>query len=125
MKNMILANYSTAKLFDVLSSDVRSEILKSLTEDGPITVSQFLRQHHNDKHGSKITIQGLSKHFKKLDKARLVKRNKDGSFSVTPLGYAVRWQLPPFGLLARYSEYFNSHATNKIPKKFVQEMQYG
>lgn len=113
--------YNPASLFGILSSNIRAEILKDLTDDGPMTISQFLEIHCHDNQ-SDITIQGLSKHFKKLDKTRLVKRNGDGSFSVTPLGHMVRWQLQYFELLAHHGVYFNSHAANRLPKKFVQEI---
>lgn len=114
--------YSPANLFGMLSSDIRAEILKGLTDDGPTTISQFLELHCHDNRKSDITIQGLSKHFKKLAEAHLVKRNNDGSFSTTPLGHTVRWQLQSFELFTRYEAYFNSHATNRLPKKFAQEI---
>ncbi|MDE1763936.1 MAG: helix-turn-helix domain-containing protein [Thaumarchaeota archaeon] len=109
-------------IFGILSSNIRAEILKSLADDGPMTISQFLELYRHDNHKNDITIQGLSKHFKKLDKAWFVKKNKNGLFSVTPFGHAIRQQLFPFETLARYREHLNSHATDRLPKKFLQDI---
>ncbi len=116
---MAQARYNE-NVMGILSNDIRIEILKQVTE-GQLTVSQFFK-YYNDttKKDRMITIQELSKHFKKLHSAGMIKRNKDDSFSVTPFGYVLQCQIPFFRLFLRQTQYLNSHAIDKLPERFAR-----
>lgn len=58
------------ELFGALSDPTRRAILEQL-RDGPATVGELAEPHE-------ITFQGVSKHVRKLERAGLVRRCKDG-----------------------------------------------
>ncbi|MEX2400981.1 MAG: metalloregulator ArsR/SmtB family transcription factor [Rhodothermales bacterium] len=58
------------ELFGALSDATRRAILEQLL-DGPATVGELAEPHD-------ITFQGVSKHVRKLERAGLVRRCKDG-----------------------------------------------
>ncbi|MGI0073023.1 MAG: hypothetical protein ACREA3_04355 [Nitrosotalea sp.] len=52
----------------------------------------------------------------------MIVRNRADTFSVTPLGYVLRLQLPSFALLSRHTQYFNSHAATNFQKSLPRQL---
>ena len=76
------------RVFRALADGTRRSILEQLRK-GPATVSDLAAPHE-------ITLQGISKHLKKLDDAGLIRRRKEGrevwcELEAGPLASASSW----------------------------------
>lgn len=81
-------NETLNDVFGALSDPTRRSILEQL-RDGRATVSELAGPHE-------ITIQGVSKHLKKLEAAGLIRRTKDGrevwcELLIEPMQQASSW----------------------------------
>lgn len=77
------------------------------------------------------TPQETSKHLMRLRNAKLIEKDSEGFFSLTPFGKIVLNLLPSFRFLIQNREYFLSHDISSLPLEFIerlgelQEGQYG
>ena len=63
-----------------------------------------------------FTVQETSRNMARLSDARLVIRNSDGTFSLTPYGEEVINLLSGYEFLSRNSEYFANHTLSALPR---------
>lgn len=86
-----MVEYSDTMLdgvFGALSDPTRRALLEQL-RDGPATVGELADPHD-------ITLQGVSKHLKKLEQAGLIRRRRDGrevrcEILLQPMQQAATW----------------------------------
>ncbi len=69
-----------------------------------------------------LTIQETHRNTVRLAEAGLIKKESEGSFSLTPYGRILVSQLAPFGFLNKYKDYFAEHFPVDLPVKFIQRM---
>jgi len=69
-----------------------------------------------------LTIQETHRNTVRLAGAGLIKKDSDGSFSLTPYGRILVSQLTPFGFLNKYKDYFTEHFPADLPPKFLQRI---
>lgn len=69
-----------------------------------------------------ITNQEASRHLSRLTEAKIVLRDADGLFNLTPLGELVLTQLRGLTFVAKYPTYFTSHLLNEVPPRFLYRL---
>ena len=65
-----------------------------------------------------FTVQETSRNVSRLVDARLIEKDSDGRFSLTPYGEETLVLLEGFSFLSKYREYFASHTLSMLPKEF-------
>jgi len=68
------------------------------------------------------STQETSRHLSRLQDARIIGKESDGRFMVTPLGRSLLVLIPSMGFLARHREYFLSHDISTLPAEFVERI---
>lgn len=77
------------------------------------------------------TPQETSKHLTRLRDAKLIEKDSDGLFGLTPFGKIIVNLLPSIKFLTQNRDYFLSHDISSLPLEFIerlgelQESQYG
>ena len=69
-----------------------------------------------------ISVQELHRQFERLTKAKLVKKDLDGLFSLTSYGQITVEQLSSFTFLENNKKYFENHSMNFLPSKFIHRI---
>jgi predicted transcriptional regulator len=65
-----------------------------------------------------FTIQETSRNIARLSQAKLIMKQTDGSFRLTPYGEETLDLLAGFNFLSQHREYFLRHMLSTIPKEF-------
>ena len=68
------------------------------------------------------STQETSRHLSRLQDARIIGKESDGCFTLTPLGKSLLVLFPSMGFLARHREYFLSHDLSALPSEFVERI---
>ena len=97
-----------------ISSLVRVEIL-SLLQSSSLKTSQIAKKTNS-------TVQGVKRHLERLSKAKLIQKQIDGNFSLTPIGYSVLLQIDFFNFFSNNSMYFSNHLLDGIPEHMIRRM---
>lgn len=100
-----------ADLLFELSHEDRLNILCQI-QNNPIKLS-----HLSDKLG--LHIQETSRHLSRLSEVKLVQKNADGFYYLTPFGEHVFMLLPGFEFLNNHREYFLTHKSFHLPEEFI------
>src|ERR671938_1001868 len=115
--NSKISKYSlenTEQTFIELASEQRLSILMRLTEED-IKLSQLAKDLN-------VTMQEVHRNVNRLMEAGLIKKNSDGTFSLTTFGNTIIKQIPAYDFLSRNKEYFSGHFLGEIPMKFVHRI---
>jgi predicted transcriptional regulator len=96
-------------LFELSSTD-RIDILLLLNKT-PLKLS-----HVADK--LNFTVQETSRNITRLSHAKLIAKDTEGSFHLTPFGEEALSLLSGFRFLSKNREYFLTHTVNALPKQF-------
>ena len=104
----------TAKLFWELASSDRIKILKVL--GGGKRRLSYIAQEIN------VSVQEAHRNLSRLMKIKLVDKDKDGYYILTPFGRYVLAVLPTLEFLYSNREYFLVHDISKIPGKFIYRL---
>jgi predicted transcriptional regulator len=67
-------------------------------------------------------MQEVHRNVNRLIDVGLIKKNSDGTFSLTTFGNTIIKQIPAYDFLSRNKEYFSDHVLGEIPMKFVQRI---
>ena len=97
-----------------LSNDDRLEILHRL-RDTPMTVTRLARE-------LEITTQECSRHAARLSEARLIAKNPEGAYSLTPYGRLSLKLIAGPSFVAEQRDYFNAHSLDVHPQEFVSRI---
>lgn len=65
-----------------------------------------------------FTVQEASRNIARLAEARLITKQTDGCFRLTPYGEETLNLLAGFDFLTKHREYFTTHTLSTIPKEF-------
>lgn len=68
------------------------------------------------------STQETSRHLSRLQDARIIGKESDGCFTLTPLGKSLLILFPSMRFLARHREYFLSHDISALPPEFVERI---
>jgi predicted transcriptional regulator len=102
------------KLLFELSSEDRLTMLTLLKEE-PMKLTQLSQR-------LKYTPPEASRNVSRLSEARLIKRESDGVYHLSPLGDGAMRLLDGYHFLSRHSEYFSNHTLRDIPGEFVDRI---
>jgi predicted transcriptional regulator len=67
----------------------------------------------------RLHIQETSRHLSRLIEVKLVQKNADGLYYLTPFGEHVHMLLPGFEFLNNHREYFLTHKSFHLPEEFI------
>src|SRR5439155_10465263 len=101
-------------IFMELASDTRCEILKMLY-DKPTQATKITNT-------LKLTKQETHRNTARLTEVGMIKKDVNGSFSLTEFGKAITIQFSYFLFLNKHKEFFESHTFGNVPEKFVQRL---
>jgi predicted transcriptional regulator len=65
-----------------------------------------------------FTVQETSRNVSRLVEAKLIEKDSDSRFSLTPYGEETLVLLEGLSFLSKYREYFASHTLSVLPKEF-------
>jgi predicted transcriptional regulator len=68
------------------------------------------------------STQETSRHLIRLQDAKIIGKESDGCFTLTPLGKSLLILLPAMKFLTRHKEYFLSHDISSLPSEFVERI---
>lgn len=100
-----------ADLLFELSHEDRLNILCQI-HNNPIKLSRLSEKLN-------LHIQETSRHLSRLSEVKLVQKNADGYYYVTPYGEHVIKLLPGFEFLNVHREYFLTHKSSHLPEEFI------
>jgi predicted transcriptional regulator len=100
-------------LFELSSVD-RIDIMLLLKKT-PLKLS-----HLSNKLG--LTVQETSRNVERLAEAKLIKKDIDALFHLTPYGEETLSQLSGLRFLFKNREYFTTHTTNELPRLFESSL---
>src|SRR4030067_1610107 len=103
-----MENFSTL-LFELSSTD-RLDIL-FLLKKTPLKLSQISSKLD-------VTVQETSRNITRLSEAKLIIKDVDGAFHLTPYGEEVLNLLSGFRFLFKNSEYLTTHTLIELPERF-------
>src|ERR671933_167860 len=104
----------TEETFIELASEQRLSILCSLNEQDPKLLN--LAKDLN------VTMQEVHRNVNRLMDVGLIKKNAEGTFSLTTFGNTIIKQIPAYDFLSRNKEYFSDHNLGDIPMKFIHRI---
>ena len=70
----------------------------------------------------KYTPQEASRNVSRLSEARLIRRDSDGTYYLSPLGEEALRLLDGYRFLSEHSEYFSTHTLRDIPGEFTDRL---
>ena len=100
-------------LFELAGED-RLNILLEL-KDKPLRLSNLSKNLD-------FTVQETSRNISRLSEAKLITKQPDGRFRLTPYGEETLDLLEGFNFLSQHREYFVTHTLSKLPKEFSQSL---
>ena len=98
-------------LYFEFSNEDRLGILYRLKEGG-MKITRLSREMD-------ITTQECSRHMTRLSEARLVEKDSDGLYGLTPYGMLSLVLISGQRFVAEYRDYFNAHPLERLPLEFV------
>jgi len=69
-----------------------------------------------------LQVQETARHLSRLSDAKLILKDVDGLYHVTPYGDHVIRLLPGFEFLRKYRNYFLTHKSTHLPEEFVSRI---
>ncbi len=69
-----------------------------------------------------LTVQETSRNIERLAKAKLIAKDVDALFHLTPYGEEILSQLSGLRFLFNNKEYFTTHTTNELPRQFESSL---
>ena len=90
-----------------LSNEDRLAILFQL-EANPMNITNLAKKLD-------LKIQEVSRHVSRLSKSKLIKKNINGYYQITPNGNLVLDQLPGLDFISDHMNYFSTHSTKFLP----------
>jgi predicted transcriptional regulator len=105
---------NTAETFVELASEQRLSILFKLAAKGA-NLSGLSKELN-------ITMQEVHRNLNRLMETGLIKKDSQGTFTLTTFGNTILKQIPTYDFLSRNKEYFSEHTLGDIPMKFIQRI---
>jgi len=102
------------KLLFELSSSERMNIMLEIQK-------QRLKLSHISKKLD-MTVTETSRHLQRLGEARLIEKDVEGLYGLTPFGVLVLSLLSGLGFVSRYRDYFMEYNMSRIPYEFISRI---
>jgi predicted transcriptional regulator len=102
------------KLLFELSSSERINVMLELQK-------QRLKLSHLSK-TLDMTVTEASRHLQRLSKARLIQKDVEGLYGLTPFGVLTLSLLSGLGFVSRYRDYFMEYDVSCIPHEFIDRI---
>jgi len=67
-------------------------------------------------------MQEVHRNLNRLMETGLIKKDSQGTFTLTTFGNTILKQIPTYDFLSRNKEYFSEHTLGDIPMKFIQRI---
>jgi len=101
-------------------------LLFELSNEDRLTILMLLREEPmkltNLSQKLKYTPQEASRNVSRLSEAKLIQRDSDGKYKLSPLGEETLKLLDGYRFLFKYSEYFSTHTLRDIPVEFTDRL---
>jgi predicted transcriptional regulator len=69
-----------------------------------------------------LKVQETSRHLSRLSDAKLISKNVEGFYHLTPYGEHIMKLLPGFDFLCKHRKYFTTHESSHLPNPFVSRI---
>jgi len=102
------------KLLFELSSSERMNVMLEIQK-------QRLKLSHLSKKLD-MTVTEVSRHLQRLSEAKLVQKDVEGSYGLTPFGELTLSLLSGLGFISRHSDYFMKYDISPIPYEFISRI---
>jgi predicted transcriptional regulator len=102
------------KVFDLLFELANSDRLKIMF----LAEKQNLKLSHISKKLD-MTVAETSRHLQRLSEARLLEKDSDGLYEITPFGKLTLSLIPSFEFISKHNDYFAAHSISSLPYEFV------
>ncbi len=102
------------KLLFELASAERVEIMVEIKK-------QSLRLSHISQKLD-MTVTEASRHLQRLAEAKLVEKDVDGLYKLTPFGELTLSLLPSFNFISKHRDYFTTHTLSHLPHEFTSRI---
>jgi predicted transcriptional regulator len=102
------------ELFFELSSRERVDIML-LVQGGGLKLSHVSKKLN-------VTVTETSRHLQRLCEARLLEKDVEGAYGLTPFGHLVLSLIPSFGFLSAYGDYLATHSLSFLPQEFIERI---
>lgn len=110
---MILSERLTNLLFELSNEDRLRVLVKLKESDSKLT-------HLSKK--LKLNLQETSRHLSRLSEEKLISKNSNGSYRLTPYGEGAIRLLPSLNFLSKHREYFQRHTISYLPDEYTQRI---
>jgi predicted transcriptional regulator len=110
----MIGSESLSDLLFELSSSERLAIMKHL-QSSSLRLSDLAELVN-------LSLTEGSRHLKRLCESRLIERDSEGLYSLTPYGVLILELLPALDFISRNSPYFESHDLGFLPPVFVRRI---
>jgi len=102
------------KLLFELSSSERMNIMLEIQK-------QRMKLSHISKKLD-MTVTETSRHLQRLSEAKLVEKDVEGSYRLTPFGELTLSLLSGFDFISKHRDYFITHTISRLPPEFVSRI---
>jgi predicted transcriptional regulator len=104
-------------LYDVLfelSNEIRHELVMELAKRDS-TMTRLAESFE-------ISLTEASRHLTRLSRAKLIEKQVDGRYTLTPFGAITLRQLQALEFVTKHQDYFTTHTVSRIPSQFVNRL---
>lgn len=105
------------KVFELLFELASSERLRIML----LVDKQELKLSHISKKLD-MTVTEASRHLQRLSEARLLEKDVEGLYKLTPFGQLTLSLIPSFDFISMYRDYFATHTLSRLPYEFIGRM---
>ncbi len=110
---MILSERLCNLLFELSNEDRLRILLKLSEKDSKLThISRTLN----------LGLQETSRHLSRLSEEKLISKNANGGYCLTPYGKGAIRMLPSLNFLSKHRDYFQRHTIRYLPDQFAQRI---
>jgi predicted transcriptional regulator len=88
-------------------------------------MSEIQKQRLKLSHISKrldMTVTEASRHLQRLSEAKLVEKDVEGLYKLTPFGELTLSLLPSFDFISKHRDYFTTHTISHLPHEFINRI---
>lgn len=104
-------------MFELLFELASNERLKIML----LVEKQELKLSHISKKLG-MTITEASRHLQRLSEAKLLEKDVEGLYKLTPFGQLTLSLIPSFDFISKHRDYFAAHTLSRLPYEFVGRM---
>ena len=69
-----------------------------------------------------LSMQETSRHLSRLRDAKLIRKDADGFYYLTPFGHTTLHLLPGYNFILKNRDYFQDHDLSRLPPEFIRRI---